>query len=222
MTDGREDHPAEKYGLQVISMGFLHQRRRAGHLARPDAAQRASSSSSATCSGASSTTWSIDMPPGTGDVALSLSQTVPVAGAIVVTTPQQVSLADSRRAVRDVPEAEHPDARHHREHELLRLPELRARERHLRPRRRRADGERDGGAVPRVASRSTSRSARAATRGARWSSSEPDSPAAQAFTAAAEQAAAQVSIAQLPQARDSAGPGALVAGWTIRPQDTRW
>jgi ATP-binding protein involved in chromosome partitioning len=39
------------------------------------------------------------MPPGTGDVALSLSQTVPVAGAIVVTTPQQVSLADSRRAV---------------------------------------------------------------------------------------------------------------------------
>jgi ATP-binding protein involved in chromosome partitioning len=41
----------------------------------------------------------IDMPPGTGDVALSLSQTVPVAGAIVVTTPQLVSLADSRRAV---------------------------------------------------------------------------------------------------------------------------
>jgi ATP-binding protein involved in chromosome partitioning len=41
----------------------------------------------------------IDMPPGTGDVALTLGQTVPVAGAIVVTTPQQVSLADSRRAV---------------------------------------------------------------------------------------------------------------------------
>jgi len=40
------------------------------------------------------------MPPGTGDVALSLSQTVPVAGSIVVTTPQQVSLADSRRAIR--------------------------------------------------------------------------------------------------------------------------
>jgi ATP-binding protein involved in chromosome partitioning len=41
----------------------------------------------------------VDLPPGTGDVALSLSQTVPVAGAIVVTTPQEVSLADSRRAV---------------------------------------------------------------------------------------------------------------------------
>jgi ATP-binding protein involved in chromosome partitioning len=42
----------------------------------------------------------VDMPPGTGDVALSLSQTVPVAGSILVTTPQQVSLADTRRAVR--------------------------------------------------------------------------------------------------------------------------
>jgi ATP-binding protein involved in chromosome partitioning len=41
----------------------------------------------------------VDMPPGTGDVALTLSQTVPVAGAIVVTTPQQVSLADTRRAI---------------------------------------------------------------------------------------------------------------------------
>ena len=39
------------------------------------------------------------MPPGTGDVALSLSQTVPVSGAIVVTTPQSVSVADARRAV---------------------------------------------------------------------------------------------------------------------------
>jgi ATP-binding protein involved in chromosome partitioning len=42
----------------------------------------------------------VDMPPGTGDVALSLSQTVPVAGAVVVTTPQTVSVADTRRAVK--------------------------------------------------------------------------------------------------------------------------
>ena len=42
----------------------------------------------------------VDMPPGTGDVALSLSQTVPVSGSVVVTTPQTVSVADTRRAVR--------------------------------------------------------------------------------------------------------------------------
>jgi ATP-binding protein involved in chromosome partitioning len=42
----------------------------------------------------------VDMPPGTGDIALSLSQTVPVAGSVVVTTPQVVSVADTRRAVR--------------------------------------------------------------------------------------------------------------------------
>jgi ATP-binding protein involved in chromosome partitioning len=41
----------------------------------------------------------VDMPPGTGDIALSLSQSVPVAGAVLVTTPQLVSLADTRRAV---------------------------------------------------------------------------------------------------------------------------
>jgi ATP-binding protein involved in chromosome partitioning len=42
----------------------------------------------------------VDLPPGTGDVALSLSQAVPVAGSVVVTTPQTVSIADTRRAVR--------------------------------------------------------------------------------------------------------------------------
>ena len=38
----------------------------------------------------------VDLPPGTGDVALSLSQSVPVAGAVLVTTPQGVALADTR------------------------------------------------------------------------------------------------------------------------------
>ena len=42
----------------------------------------------------------VDMPPGTGDVQLSLSQLVPVQGAVLVTTPQEVSLADVRRALR--------------------------------------------------------------------------------------------------------------------------
>ena len=97
-TDGQKIVPAEKYGLQVISMGFL---------TGDDAPiiWRGPMLHGALQQFFREVRWNdldylvVDMPPGTGDVALSLSQTVPVAGAIVVTTPQQVSLADSRRAV---------------------------------------------------------------------------------------------------------------------------
>ena len=41
----------------------------------------------------------IDLPPGTGDAQISLAQSVPIAGAIIVTTPQKVSLQDSRRGL---------------------------------------------------------------------------------------------------------------------------
>ena len=41
----------------------------------------------------------IDLPPGTGDVALSLTQALPLTGALIVTTPQDVALADVRRGV---------------------------------------------------------------------------------------------------------------------------
>ena len=53
----------------------------------------------------------VDLPPGTGDVALTLGQKVPVAGAIVVTTPQEVALDDGRRAVAMFQQAQHPGAR---------------------------------------------------------------------------------------------------------------
>jgi ATP-binding protein involved in chromosome partitioning len=97
-TDGKKIVPAEKYGLQVISMGFL---------TGDDAPiiWRGPMLHGALQQFFREVRWVdldylvVDMPPGTGDVALSLSQTVPVAGAIVVTTPQQVSLADSRRAI---------------------------------------------------------------------------------------------------------------------------
>jgi ATP-binding protein involved in chromosome partitioning len=97
-TDGQKIVPAEKYGLQVISMGFL---------TADDAPiiWRGPMLHGALQQFFREVAWKnldyliIDLPPGTGDVALSLSQSVPVAGAIVVTTPQQVSLADSRRAI---------------------------------------------------------------------------------------------------------------------------
>ena len=98
-VDGKRIRPAEKYGLQVISMGFLTQD-------EAPVIWRGPMLHSAIQQFCRDAAWKdldyliVDMPPGTGDVALSLSQTVPAAGAIVVTTPQQVSLADSRRAVR--------------------------------------------------------------------------------------------------------------------------
>jgi ATP-binding protein involved in chromosome partitioning len=97
-TDGEKILPAEKYGLRIISMGFL---------TKDDAPiiWRGPMLHGALQQFFREVRWGrldylvVDLPPGTGDVALSLSQTVPVAGAIVVTTPQQVSLADSRRAI---------------------------------------------------------------------------------------------------------------------------
>src|SRR5215208_2979586 len=98
-TDGKQIVPAEKYGLQVVSIGFLTQ---------DDAPiiWRGPMLHGAIQQFFREVAWKdldyliVDMPPGTGDVALSLSQTVPVVGSIVGTTPQQVSLSDSRLAVR--------------------------------------------------------------------------------------------------------------------------
>jgi ATP-binding protein involved in chromosome partitioning len=98
-TDGKQIRPAEKFGLQVVSLAFMTSEDQA-------VIWRGPMVHSAIQQFFRDVGWRdldyliIDMPPGTGDVALSLSQTVAVAGAVVVTTPQQVSLADSRRAVR--------------------------------------------------------------------------------------------------------------------------
>jgi ATP-binding protein involved in chromosome partitioning len=98
VTDGQKIVPAEKYGLQVISMGFLTTDD-APIIWRGPMLHGALQQFFREVKWADLDYLVIDMPPGTGDVALSLSQTVPVAGSIVVTTPQQVSLADSRRAI---------------------------------------------------------------------------------------------------------------------------
>lgn len=97
-ADGDKIKPAEQYGVQVVSMGFL---------TTDDAPiiWRGPMLHGVIKQFFMDVRWDnldyliIDLPPGTGDVALSLSQTVYVAGAIVVTTPQRVSISDSRRAV---------------------------------------------------------------------------------------------------------------------------
>ncbi len=97
-TDGQKIVPAEKYGLQVISMGFLTQDD-APIIWRGPMLHGALQQFFREVAWRNLDYLVVDLPPGTGDVSLTLSQTVPVAGALVVTTPQQVSLADSRRAV---------------------------------------------------------------------------------------------------------------------------
>ena len=97
-SDGDKIVPAEKYDLQVVSMGFL---------TTDDAPViwRGPMLHGVIRQFFREVRWNnldylvVDLPPGTGDVVLSLSQTVFVAGAIVVTTPQQVSLSDTRRAI---------------------------------------------------------------------------------------------------------------------------
>jgi ATP-binding protein involved in chromosome partitioning len=99
MAEGDKIAPAQKHGLKVVSMGFLTND-------ESPVIWRGPMLHSVIRQFFLEVHWGeldylvIDMPPGTGDVALSLSQTVPVAGAIVVTTPQEVSLTDSRRAIR--------------------------------------------------------------------------------------------------------------------------
>ena len=96
--DGKHLLPLEAHGLKAMSIGFL-----------VDAAQalvwRGPMVTQALTQLLSDTDWGeldylvVDMPPGTGDIQLTLSQRVPVAGAIIVTTPQDISLADARKGL---------------------------------------------------------------------------------------------------------------------------
>jgi ATP-binding protein involved in chromosome partitioning len=147
----------------------------------------------------------VDMPPGTGDVALSLSQTVPVAGSIVVTTPQQVSLADTRRAVRM--------------YQKLNIPTLGLVENMSHFVCPNCSHEADifghGGGEKLAQQLSVTFLGRipiyqpireGSDRGIPLVLSEPDSPAARAFMAAAERVAAEISIASYARASVPATP----------------
>ncbi len=90
--------PLEKQGLQVMSMGFLVQD-------KEPLVWRGLMVMSAIKQMLHQVAWEnrdilvVDMPPGTGDAALTLVQTVPLAGAIVISTPQDLALLDARRAL---------------------------------------------------------------------------------------------------------------------------
>jgi len=90
--------PLQREGVKLMSIGFLVERDAAMIMRGPMLAKYVTET-------LSRVDWGeldylvIDLPPGTGDVQLTLSQAIPLTGAVVVTTPQQVALADVRRAV---------------------------------------------------------------------------------------------------------------------------
>ncbi|MBC9912114.1 Mrp/NBP35 family ATP-binding protein [Chitinophaga varians] len=90
--------PIEKYGIKVMSIGLLIDERQA-------VVWRGPMASSALRQFLTDVYWGeldylvIDMPPGTGDIHLTLVQTVPVTGAVMVTTPQDVALVDVQKGI---------------------------------------------------------------------------------------------------------------------------
>lgn len=90
--------PVERHGLRVISMGFFLND-------QTPVIWRGPLAMSATKQFLRGVDWGeleyliVDLPPGTGDIALTLAQEVPLSGGVVVTTPQDVALADVRRGV---------------------------------------------------------------------------------------------------------------------------
>ncbi|HYC40074.1 MAG TPA: Mrp/NBP35 family ATP-binding protein [Chitinophagaceae bacterium] len=90
--------PLEKYGIRLISIGLLVDEKSA-------VVWRGPMASSAIRQFVTDVYWDeldyliVDMPPGTGDIHLTLMQLVPVTGVVVVTTPQDVALADARKAI---------------------------------------------------------------------------------------------------------------------------
>jgi ATP-binding protein involved in chromosome partitioning len=192
-SDGEKIIPAERHGIKVVSMGFLT-------TDESPVIWRGPMLHSVIRQFFQDVRWDeldylvVDMPPGTGDVALSLSQIVPVSGAIVVTTPQQVSLADSRRAIRMYQKLNIPVLGLIENMSYFVCPSCQ----HESDIFGRGGGERTAeemgvpflGSIPiyqpiRVGSDS----------GEPLVIGEPDSPASRAFMAVAEQTAAQVSIA---------------------------
>jgi len=97
--DGKQMEPLEAYGVQAMSIGFLVD-------VETPMVWRGPMVSQALEQLLNETRWQdidylvVDMPPGTGDTQLSLAQKVPVTGAVIVTTPQDIALIDARKGLK--------------------------------------------------------------------------------------------------------------------------
>ncbi|MFM9915614.1 MAG: iron-sulfur cluster carrier protein ApbC [Rhizobacter sp.] len=98
-ADGKSMEPLENYGVQVMSIGFLVE-------ADSPMVWRGPMATQALDQLLRQTNWGdldyliVDMPPGTGDIQLSLSQKVPLTGAVIVTTPQDIALLDAKKGIK--------------------------------------------------------------------------------------------------------------------------
>jgi ATP-binding protein involved in chromosome partitioning len=98
-SDGKSMEPLEAYGVQAMSIGFLIDEETPMVWRGPMVTQALEQL-------LRETNWReldyllIDMPPGTGDVQLTLSQKIPVSGAVIVTTPQDIALLDARKGLK--------------------------------------------------------------------------------------------------------------------------
>jgi ATP-binding protein involved in chromosome partitioning len=98
-TDGKTMEPMENHGVQVMSIGFLVEADNPMIWRGPMATQALEQL-------LRQTNWKeldyliVDMPPGTGDIQLTLSQRVPLTGAVIVTTPQDIALLDAKKGIK--------------------------------------------------------------------------------------------------------------------------
>ena len=98
-ADGKTMEPMQNYGVQVMSIGFLVAQDEAMIWRGPMATQALEQL-------LRQTNWQdldyliVDMPPGTGDIQLTLSQRVPMTGAVIVTTPQDIALLDAKKGIK--------------------------------------------------------------------------------------------------------------------------
>jgi ATP-binding protein involved in chromosome partitioning len=98
-ADGKTMEPMENYGVQVMSIGFLVDTDNPMIWRGPMATQALEQL-------LRQTNWAdldyliVDMPPGTGDIQLTLSQRVPLTGAVIVTTPQDIALLDAKKGLK--------------------------------------------------------------------------------------------------------------------------
>jgi ATP-binding protein involved in chromosome partitioning len=97
--DGKQLQPVAAHGIVAMSIGFLVDAEQPMVWRGPMVTQALTQLLSETHWGALDYLV-VDMPPGTGDIQLTLAQRVPVAGAVIVTTPQDIALADARKGLK--------------------------------------------------------------------------------------------------------------------------